>query len=637
MRLGCCAALVLPLAYPAVGAPTAAEIFGTLPQVTDVVISPDGSTLAWQDNTAAAPRIVVFDVSARRARRTLQVEGAVKLRWLDWSDDATLLYEVSVTGPDVVQVASRYEVYRIFSLQVASGAKHLLLMQGGSRPLVTAADVLVTHAVRPHTIIMASLDDVGGWALSLYEVDTLTGRGTVIEQGTSITGQWVVDRQGHAVARADWTPYDEVYRVMARDGRGWREIFRQPKHTEISLEGLSTDGTAVIAISSGAHGLAKLLALPLDGSPSRVLVEDPQYDVEEVVLDGFDQSPAAARMGGARQEVRWFDAQRQQRHDSVARAFPGRRVTIVSESRDGRRLIADVETPSTPSTYYLVDLQTHRADIVGEEYPALAGTRLGEVQTITYAARDGTTINAYLTLPPGAEPRSLPLVVLPHGGPESRDDFQFDWWAQFLAARGYAVLQPEFRGSTGFGNAFRLAGRHQWGHLMQDDVSDGVRALSARGTVDPARVCIVGASYGGYAALAGAAFTPELYACAVSVNGVSNLPEMIGFAGEHSDSADYWTRQVGSALDPAVVASSPVKAAARVRAPVLLIYSADDTVVPPTQTEEMARALRENGKSVTVVRLGGDDHWLSRTDTRVTMLKELEAFLAAHLAPLAPR
>jgi dipeptidyl aminopeptidase/acylaminoacyl peptidase len=257
------------------------------------------------------------------------------------------------------------------------------------------------------------------------------------------------------------------------------------------------------------------------------------------------------------------------------------------------------------------------------------------VESITYKARDGTVIPAHLTLPPGAETRNLPLVVLPHRGPEARDYAEFDWWAQFLATRGYAVLQPQFRGSTGFGDAFRLAGRRQWGGLMQDDVTDGVHALIERGIADARRICVVGAAYGGYAALAGAAFTPDLYACAVSINGVANLSDMLQYeeelGGSESNRAGYWRDSIGPRLDPSLDAHSPVKAAARVRAPVLILYSADDTVVPPSQSQDMAHALKEEGKTVKVVELKGDDHWLSYTETRTQMLQELDTFLSAHL------
>ena len=321
-------------------------------------------------------------------------------------------------------------------------------------------------------------------------------------------------------------------------------------------------------------------------------------------------------LGGITPEYHWIDPLDEQRYAEVARRFPGRTVTLYSQSQDRQRVVAYVSGPSNPAVYYLVDLRSHTADIVGEEYPGLAHVALGEQRTLVYKARDGAPIAAYLTVPAGGEAKQLPLVVLPHGGPESRDYPRFDWWAQFLVTRGYAVLQPQYRGSAGFGEAFRLAGRRQWGSLMQDDLTDGVRAMIEQGVADGGRVCIVGASYGGYAALAGAAFTPELYACAVSVNGPANLPEMLAWQvsqrGKESSTAGYWVDSIGSRLDPQVLARSPAKAVEHVRAPILLIYSADDTVVPPSQSREMAQALKEHGTPVELVRLEGDDHWLSR-------------------------
>jgi dipeptidyl aminopeptidase/acylaminoacyl peptidase len=254
-------------------------------------------------------------------------------------------------------------------------------------------------------------------------------------------------------------------------------------------------------------------------------------------------------------------------------------------------------------------------------------------------------VPAYLTLPPGAQPGAkLPLVVLPHGGPEARDSGTgFDWWSQFVAARGYAVLQPQFRGGTGFGRAHSRAGYRQWGQLMQHDVTDGVKHLIDKGIADPARVCIVGASYGGYAALAGAAFTPELYRCAVSVAGVSDLVEMQYWeeaqGGPDSPTVRYWREAIGKASEPHVAAFSPARSADRVKANVMLMHGVDDTVVPYMQSEFMETALKRAKAPHEVVQLKSEDHWLSRTPSRIEMLVQLERFLAENLgagaAPVA--
>jgi len=253
---------------------------------------------------------------------------------------------------------------------------------------------------------------------------------------------------------------------------------------------------------------------------------------------------------------------------------------------------------------------------------------------IDYVAADGLALHGVLTLPRGRAAGKLPLVVLPHGGPAARDHAEFDWWAQALASRGYAVFQPNFRGSTGYGPAFQIAGNGQWGTKMQTDISDGVAALAARGIIDPKRACIMGASYGGYAALAGVTLQQGLYRCAVSVAGVADLQLMkadeLG-VGPTRVQARNWATLIGARTDLAAI--SPAMAAARADAPVLLIHGRDDTVVPYAQSTRMAGQLRAAGKPVELVTLKGEDHWLSRGATREAMLVAAVAFIEKHNPP----
>jgi dipeptidyl aminopeptidase/acylaminoacyl peptidase len=277
---------------------------------------------------------------------------------------------------------------------------------------------------------------------------------------------------------------------------------------------------------------------------------------------------------------------------------------------------------------------------VGEAYTAIPADQVAPVALLTYRAADGLEIHAYLTTPRGRPVRDLPLVVLAHGGPASRDESGFDWWAQALASRGYAVLQANFRGSTGYGEAFMEAGYGEWGGKMQTDLSDGVRHLVEQGVADPRRVCIVGASYGGYAALAGPTLDPGVYRCAVSVAGVSDLRRMIAYAAVRGERRDneavrYWSRFMGGEGpgDRSLDARSPARLAQRADAPILLIHGRDDTVVPMEQSRAMADALKDAGKPYQLVELAGEDHWLSRAETRQRMLREAIGFLETHNPP----
>ena len=296
-----------------------------------------------------------------------------------------------------------------------------------------------------------------------------------------------------------------------------------------------------------------------------------------------------------------------------------------------------VDGPKHGFRYELIDMNTHEAEPVGYVYEGV--TEPLEVRRVTYNAADGLQIPAYLTLPRGRAAKSLPLVVLPHGGPAVRDTADFDWWSQALADQGYAVLRPNYRGSD-LSWSFVSAGFGQWGRKMQTDLSDGVRYLVKEGIADPARVAIVGASYGGYAALAGVTQDPGIYRCAVSVAGLSDLKRMLQWVNEKQGRGGGWTQRywdrflgVTGPGDPALDAISPIRHLEAVNVPVLLIHGRDDTVVAFEQSKVMFDALRRANKEVELVALKHEDHWLSRGETRLQMLQASVAFLRAHNPP----
>jgi dipeptidyl aminopeptidase/acylaminoacyl peptidase len=295
-----------------------------------------------------------------------------------------------------------------------------------------------------------------------------------------------------------------------------------------------------------------------------------------------------------------------------------------------------IEGPKLGYRYELIDLDKSSAIPIGKVYAGLDNTL--EVRRINYKAADGFEIPAYLTLPRGRAPKSLPLVVMPHGGPAAYDTAEFDWWSQALADQGYAVLRPNYRGSN-LNVQFQEAGYGQWGRKMQTDLSDGVRYLVKEGIADPGRVCIVGGSYGGYAALAGATLDPEVYRCAVSVAGISDLGKMQRWEGRGNvdvrDVERYWDRYwgVSGSFDPALDTISPIRHLDAVKMPVLLIHGRDDTVVPFEQSQIMFDGLKSQKKDVELVTLKKEDHWLSRGETRLQMLEATVAFLKAHNPP----
>lgn len=640
--------------------PPPVEAFGQVPAVAAVDINPAGTRLAWIDNSSKLPRIVIFDLAAKREVRGLTLPVETTPRTVLWANDDTLLASVTVTHTITGADRDQKEWQRWFAIDATGGPPRMMLAQGGGAlEWTSGANLVRRHTANPGKVFMSSWDysatkgrsETGtlvhrgrldsSVTYNLFEVDLKSGNAKTIERGTPFTLAWVVDATGKQSVRSEWDPTREKFSVHAKDGSGWRRLYESGHCGPLRDMHISSDNLAVIAEGSLCdERRVKLWSLPFDGSAMKALIEDPLLDVEETITDPFDDTVLGAILSGD-DNRRWLDPRAEKRRNGLKKSFGAEWVSLQGRSSDNQRVVVRVDGASRPPVFHFVDYGEKRADIINEAYPKLANTKLGTVREFKYEARDKYALVAYLTVPAELPEKNLPLIVLPHGGPLLRDGTDFDWWAQFLASRGYAVIQPQFRGSSGFGEAHALAGNNQWGLIMQDDVTDVVRALTSQGIADPKRVCIVGASYGGYAALAGAAFTPEMYACAVSVSGVSDLPAFIGHVtrlannDDESTTVDLWKDRIGLVTDPQVGGKSPARAPLGFRAPVLLIHGAQDSVVPIEQSQVMARALKEAGKPFEFVELPGEDHWLSQSETRIRMLTEIEKFLAKNLAPTA--
>jgi dipeptidyl aminopeptidase/acylaminoacyl peptidase len=460
---------------------------------------------------------------------------------------------------------------------------------------------------------------------------------TVEAKGTQSTIDWFVDGRGVILGRVDYDGDADEYRVFTGKHGAMRKIYQESTALpETSVVGVHPDGAGmVLSKSVGDDEYASLSKLGFDGSVTGSLFENPAASIDGVLTDG-NRVVIGVRYAGMRPSYAFFDSSLTADMEMLASMFPDDAVYLTGWTEDFTKLVIGVEGGATAPADFLYDRGKKQLGKLAQSYAAIGDKDINPVVTIEYKARDGLKIPSILTVPRGSTlGQTSPLIVIPHGGPEAYDAVGFDWLAQYFASRGYLVLQPNFRGSYGFGRAHREAGHGEWGGKMQDDITDGVNLLIKKQWADPNRVCIIGGSYGGYAALAGGAFTPDLYKCVAAIAPVTDLNWMLTLEKRQSggDSAvyEYWKKLIGDkSKDKAKIeAISPSNAAANFKAPVLLIHGFDDTVVPIGQSIRMENELKKAGKQVTFIKQKSGDHWLSTSETRLQTLRELDRFVAS--------
>lgn len=630
------------------GAPPPVEAYGALSAIENIELSPDGQNVAF---TAAVGDKRAFIVKALTGGATLGATDLAGQQVADvsWADNTHVL--ITTTKKIYADRADREQIYtaQIYNLTTrafvpvlgasrgASDSSSVRSGQGASGIKDIAPPPRIRMVNGQPMVYVISLDRQGQSAY--YRIDLETGDGVLMDKPygrlMDDSGNWTVRENADLDTKRWW--------LEAREGAGWKNVLtvnadpldwptligpgRRAGTVLVTIPEADADVIYEVDLSTGAKQ-----KLEFEGAGAGDV--SPYYQARTSKLIGFSY------LVDDHLDFVFIDPQVGRIWAAVEKGFPGKVVTPVSWTPDYSRLVVHTSGPGDSGTYLLVDTAANRAVRLGGDYPSITADKVNEVRFIHYKAADGRDIPAFLTLPRGRDPHNLPLIVMPHGGPQARDYPGFDWWSQAIASRGYVVLQPQYRGSDGFGVEHIRAGYGQWGRLMQTDLSDGVRYLAAQGMIDPKRVCINGWSYGGYAAMAGATLDPGIYRCAIAGAGVSDLPKMMLWVtgGSHSENrgaARYWKRNMGANRvgDAALAQVSPDQFADRVTIPLLLIHGRQDTVVPYSQSELMAAAMTRAGKPFEFVTLENEDHHLQDEAERQKMLKASIAFLERNNPP----
>lgn len=618
------AVLVVWLACGPASATPALEVYARAPEVGLMRLSPSGQRFAFISIQGDAKRLFVRQVGGE----ALAVEnfGDVNVWQVDWAGDNQVVALVS--RPEGVGKAVRERSDAIV-LNLKTG-KTFRVFAGRSDVQDEIAGYSGVRQVEGRWFgYFRGVSQGVQPELGLYRVDLLSGAIRRLAASNGRTAEWIIGQDGSIVARVEYDSPSQELRLLA-GATGDQVLYRKARAMgQVAFQGLGrTPGTVLVRDSTGDEDVYSEISLA-NGATKELPQSE---DVEGLIYDPLTNLLIGGRLPRNRGDL-YFDPGLQARYDAARGAFPGKQVWIVSRDAGFDRLLAYTNGDRDAGTYWLVDGSPARTTRLVDVNPAIGPSDLGETRMVSYRAQDGLQMEGVLTLPPGRDPNALPLVLMPHGGPIGVEDgLGYDWWAQALASRGYAVFQPNFRGSSGYGAAFRKAAFGQWGRKMQTDLSDGVTALASQGVVDPKRVCIFGGSYGGYTALAGVTLQNGIYRCAISVSGLFDLGQRLAELGDPKSFASPQARFEQLAMgaswggDPALKQISPVYHADKASAPILLIHGKDDSVIPVSQSEHMAAALQKAGKPYDFIVMDGD-HWLSQQKTRVETLQATVAFL----------
>jgi dipeptidyl aminopeptidase/acylaminoacyl peptidase len=621
-----------------------AEALADLPFIRSPILSPDGNRMAARLTAQGKNWIGIYDLRLNfEQQRPLMVEwGDYDVTWMRWAGNDRLIFGIQVIRP-VPMLDMELPVTRAGSLDLRTGVTTPLTGGGG----ILGDDVIFVDPGGAY-VLLSSQDSLVDYP-SVDRIDLATGRKTLVQSSRPGVWNWFADAAGVVRVGVDYGERRTRFYYRSGAGQDLRRIDAPRSGQEgsvIDTVRFAASGDGGVIVTNEVTGRFAVYEFNFaTGTRGAAILELPEVDVDSLVT-----SQGGGLLGVSyeddRPRMHWIDPELRRIQGIVDRALPGKVNLILDRSNDSAKFLIWSSAADDPGTYYLYDRAARQIHGFASPYGRLNDYRFADVRVVSYRSRDGLTIPAYLTLPPGRPERGLPLVVMPHGGPFARDSWGFDPQVQFLASRGYAVLQPNFRGSTGYGRAHVERGFGQWGTGMINDMEDGIQWLAGQGIADPARVCIMGGSYGGYAALWAPIRNPQLYRCAISFAGISDVRAMLRYDSRLGTATRYsraWRRRVEGESGSDLAAISPLQQVARARVPLLIAHGEKDRNVPPSQSRNLVRALSRAGTAVESVFYPQAVHGFTRPEDSADYLRRIEAFLARHnpadalAVPAAPR
>ncbi len=631
-----------------------AAVFGMRAAILDISLSPSGNKIAYIAPAGPSTEAVyVIDLKGDAAPTpiTKYDDDSSQLSSCDWATDSRLVCRIfgilednstPVSYSRMIAIGDDGKDAQLLTQRQSSSALGFRQNGGGIVALDLAGEedkILMTRQwVKELTINTRLANDREG--LGVDEVDVVTGRRSKVESPDANATAYIADEAGEIRMKVrqpteagGMLSSRRLYYFRAPGSKSWKLL------SKVEVDSQTYSGLLPVAVNSAENiayafanhnGFEGIYTIPLseNGEPSLLLSRD-DADIDRLIRIGRSRRVVGASYATEKRQNIYFDAELKKLADGLHNALPGKPlINIVGASSDESKLMIIASSDTDPGMTYLYDKASRRLEPLLPLRNFMDGRAMGEMKPVSFPASDGVEVPGYLTLPPGSDGKNLPTVVMPHGGPSARDEWGFDWLVQFFTARGYAVLQPNYRGSSGYGSDwFGKNGFQAWRTAI-GDVNDAGRWMVSQGIADPNKLAIVGWSYGGYAALQSQAVDPDLYKAVVAIAPVTDLEQL------RAESLRYTSGRLVDAFigdGPHVKAGSPRRNVDAFKAPVLMFHGDLDLNVDVNQSRRMEDSLQDAGKSVKYVEFEDVAHSLSEGKVRYEMLKEIDAFLTTSL------
>jgi dipeptidyl aminopeptidase/acylaminoacyl peptidase len=609
------------------------ELFFGNPEIAAAQISPDGKWIAFLKPWKDTRNIWVKKVGQPYSAATLvTAEPKRPIPSFFWSRDGQRILFVQDKDGD-----ENYNVWAVDPAAAPAPGKEAPAAKNLTEAKGARALIYSVPKSTPDVIYVGLNDRDAAWH-DLYKVKISTGERTLIRKNTERIAGWVFDNKGELRMALRTTDKGDT-EILRVDSDAFKVVYTCSVFESVGPAGFHKDGKRVyLETNKGNRDLSQLVLFDPATGKEELVETDPlkRVDFGSAIISEVSDELVATTYQDDRTRIYFRDKAWEADYKILAAKLPGKEIALGGSTADERLWMVATYSDTDPGSRYLFNRNTKKLTLEYVSRERVPRQHMASMKPIRYKSSDGLEIPGYLTLPKGVPAKNLPLIMFPHGGPWARDGWGFNGYAQFLANRGYAVLAPNFRGSTGYGKKFLNAGNKQWGDLMQDDITWGVKHLVNAGIVDPKRVGIMGGSYGGYATLAGVTFTPKVYAAAVSIVGPSNLLTLLETIPPYWEAGRIiFHERMGNPNTPEgkkqLERQSPLNSAGKIQTPLLVVQGANDPRVKKAESEQIVIALRDRGFPVEYICAPDEGHGFQRPVNNMAMMAAAEKFLGKYL------